>query len=321
MAGAFVAVADDATATYWNPAGLPSGATFSALFDGNTADLVPQGDEGAPLTPESRGQELSGRAIALATPALGFGYYRIEAITVGPTGPAADSSGDRQEVIGPQRGTALVVHQYGGTVVQTIFPGVNVGSTLKVVHGQAARLDPVTGVTIGEALDRTEGLERKGTTRFDLDAGVMVAAGAIRLGVVGRNLTEPDFDTHEEVAGEPVDQVTLERQIRLGVAVTPGHFAEAPNAPTTIAFDIDLVETAGVFGQQRQLAFGGEQWVASRRIGFRGGIRFNWVRREERSAAAGLSIGIGRGTYVDGQITYGRDEFERGWSVATRTSF
>ena len=33
MAGAFVAVADDATAAYWNPAGLTTGAFFSLLAD------------------------------------------------------------------------------------------------------------------------------------------------------------------------------------------------------------------------------------------------------------------------------------------------
>src|ERR1700675_4353509 len=33
MAGAFVAVADDATATWWNPAGLATGAYFSAIVE------------------------------------------------------------------------------------------------------------------------------------------------------------------------------------------------------------------------------------------------------------------------------------------------
>jgi hypothetical protein len=33
MAGAFVAVADDATAAYWNPAGLTNGAFMSLLLD------------------------------------------------------------------------------------------------------------------------------------------------------------------------------------------------------------------------------------------------------------------------------------------------
>ena len=33
MGGAFVAVADDATATWWNPAGLAGGAYFSAILE------------------------------------------------------------------------------------------------------------------------------------------------------------------------------------------------------------------------------------------------------------------------------------------------
>ena len=33
MGGAFVAVADDATATWWNPAGLASGAYFNAFLE------------------------------------------------------------------------------------------------------------------------------------------------------------------------------------------------------------------------------------------------------------------------------------------------
>ena len=33
MGGAFVAVADDATASWWNPAGLASGATLNILYE------------------------------------------------------------------------------------------------------------------------------------------------------------------------------------------------------------------------------------------------------------------------------------------------
>ena len=33
MGGAFVAVADDATASWWNPAGLASGAYFNGVFE------------------------------------------------------------------------------------------------------------------------------------------------------------------------------------------------------------------------------------------------------------------------------------------------
>src|SRR5215831_18017258 len=35
MAGAFVAVADDATATFWNPAGLPSGGPAGMTLEWN----------------------------------------------------------------------------------------------------------------------------------------------------------------------------------------------------------------------------------------------------------------------------------------------
>ena len=38
MGGAFVAVADDASAVYWNPGGLASGAFFGLTIDYNTAD-------------------------------------------------------------------------------------------------------------------------------------------------------------------------------------------------------------------------------------------------------------------------------------------
>ena len=44
MGGAFVAVADDATAPYWNPAGLGTGATFSMVLDWAHGDPRADGD-------------------------------------------------------------------------------------------------------------------------------------------------------------------------------------------------------------------------------------------------------------------------------------
>ena len=40
MGGAFVAVADDASATYWNPAGLALGRVFSAVLDRKVVELA-----------------------------------------------------------------------------------------------------------------------------------------------------------------------------------------------------------------------------------------------------------------------------------------
>src|SRR3954463_13304902 len=41
MAGAFTAVADDATAAWWNPAGLATGSFFSAIIEYDPPRLLP----------------------------------------------------------------------------------------------------------------------------------------------------------------------------------------------------------------------------------------------------------------------------------------
>ena len=71
MAGAFVAVTDDASAVYWNPAALASGAFFSLLIDRTSAEATL--DE--PV--DSRGGSRSGTVLALSTPPFGLAYYRL----------------------------------------------------------------------------------------------------------------------------------------------------------------------------------------------------------------------------------------------------
>src|SRR5258707_12667583 len=69
MGGAFVAVADDATATWWNPAGLASGAYFSSIIERGALD-----EPGKPsISGPGRRDEASGFALAL--PSLGLSYY------------------------------------------------------------------------------------------------------------------------------------------------------------------------------------------------------------------------------------------------------
>jgi hypothetical protein len=62
MAGAFVAVADDASATWWNPAGIASGAFFSGI--------VERGDARSPRDDATLG-------VSLVVPSLGLSYYRL----------------------------------------------------------------------------------------------------------------------------------------------------------------------------------------------------------------------------------------------------
>src|SRR2546430_4709874 len=62
MAGAFTAVADDATAGWWNPAGLAGGALFNGLVE----DGRPQ-----------KSQPESGPGFAAAYPAFGLTHYPL----------------------------------------------------------------------------------------------------------------------------------------------------------------------------------------------------------------------------------------------------
>src|SRR6266567_2804837 len=118
MAGAFVAVADDATASWWNPAGLASGAYLNSIIEFGHLD---QGDQS--------------KAIAVAFPALGLSYYRLiisELQPVASIGANTDSRQDQGPLgVGVRR---LEVSQFGTTVGQSIGEHLVVASTLKLVR-------------------------------------------------------------------------------------------------------------------------------------------------------------------------------------------
>jgi len=115
MGGAFVAVADDASAAWWNPAGLASGPFFNLLLEHqqqtDTKDTV--------------------SALALATPPLGLSYQRVRYAIA----PAASGSSDREIRSGDLHTRPLVAHEAGVTVLHSVTSGFVVGSTLKFVRG------------------------------------------------------------------------------------------------------------------------------------------------------------------------------------------
>jgi hypothetical protein len=117
MGGAFVAVADDASAIYWNPAGLATGSTFDAQLNVTTP-------QSAIETPDPQRPIFVGAAM----PALGFAYYRVSS--------AVSSSGDRQNGgSGELRVSALNTQNFGVSLVQTVVNTLVVGTTLRVVQG------------------------------------------------------------------------------------------------------------------------------------------------------------------------------------------
>jgi hypothetical protein len=291
LGGAFVAVADDATAVYWNPAGLASGPFFSLVVDYGSLE------RGA----DAEGRQAGGAAfqdgstvIALATLPVGVSYYRLETYAVDAAAP------------GGTRGvSALVTDSVGVTLVQSLGNVLDVAGTLKYVHGSAGH-----GVAIPatDPLDEAQVLARDGSNTFDVDVGALAAFGRVRLGVVARNLFSPSFDAPD---GTPLE---LPVQVRVGAAYVPSE-------RLTLALDGDLTRTPAVTGDRRDIAAGAETWWAQRRLGVRGGLRVNTAGDARPVGSVGASVGVFRGFWVEGQFTGGASESDRAWSVAARVGF
>lgn len=180
MAGAFVAVADDATAVYWNPAGVGTGAIVSAVFDAGRFQM------GAPERQRAATEEDTGAVVAISATAIGFAYYRAGTFgTAAAVEPAVSSLDGREEV---RRSVhALTTTTAGVSLVQSLSEHLIVGVTPKVMHGS-------------------------GRNAVDVDAGVIAWVNRFRFGVVGRNLTTPAFDADGSGA------IELDREVTIGGA-------------------------------------------------------------------------------------------------------
>ena len=114
MGGAFVAVASDSSATWWNPAGLAAGP-FLDLAIGKADDAA---------------------WFALATPPFGLSYYRLQITDIQPFNATTGQVGGNREDRGarvPVR--SMSVNQLGVTLLRTLIPGVHAGTTLKYLRG------------------------------------------------------------------------------------------------------------------------------------------------------------------------------------------
>lgn len=160
MAGAFVAVADDATAVYWNPAGVATGSFVSVVLDAGHARLGPSN----PQIPEYEGD--TAFTVALSATAIGLAYYRMEAYGTPAGEPAVTGSPSRLD--GRRSVHAVTPSIAGVSLVQSLTEHIVVGATPKLMRAE-------------------------GHWTADLDAGVMAWVDKFRVGVVARNLTTPRF--------------------------------------------------------------------------------------------------------------------------------
>ena len=207
---------------------------------------------------------------------------------------------------------SLAARQFGLTVVQSVLPGVHAGATLKYVRGTVRAGIDDGSRSDSDLLDAGEDLDGgNAKNQFDLDAGLMVAAGPVRIGAVMRNIRKPDF-------GTDATPFVLPRQTRIGAALDA---EQAGGPPFIVAIDADVRTYATGAGDRRVVALGGEQWLWTKRVAVRGGGRFNTVGGKERAATAGGSVAVRNGLYLEGYIVRGGSAAERGWGLGTRVSF
>jgi hypothetical protein len=271
MGGAFVAVADDASAVYWNPAGIASGSIF---------DLQVSVAKGSTVF------------VGAAVPVFGLSYYRTHQATRLPTvSPPPDRENDGSGQV-PIR--TLTATNVGFTVVQTVVPGLVIGTTGRIVSGAVEPAD--------------------GRTTFDLDAGAMVSAWDIRFGLVVRNITEPEFETGS-------GPVAMTRQFRIGAALTPRSASAGVHGPYSLAADADLTTTPGPYGPRRNAAVGGEYWVGRGLVGVRGGVRWSTLGDTSRALSGGLTVKLPKSMYVEGQLTKSNETDEKAWNFGGGIAF
>jgi hypothetical protein len=308
MGGAFTAVADDATASWWNPAGMAGGAYFNALIESGSQSEPPS-DRTAAGAPQSAWRADT-RSLAVAFPALGLSYYRLRVSEIQPQTSTASAAGVRQEGGATEvRLRSIVLNQFGASVGQSIGSHLVIASTVKLVRaGAVSQVQPAAS----GSLDAATGLEPSGETHAGLDIGAMAMLGKARIGLMIRNVKQPEF-------GSGQDAFTLSRTARLGVAMSSGSRGVIGTA--TVAVDGDLTTTTTVLGDERRFATGGEVWTTGRTFGLRGGVSVNTIGDRRTALSAGLSAALKKGMYADGELTGGTDQGRKGWAAGLRVTF
>ena len=302
MGGAFVAVADDATATWWNPAGLATGPYFSSTVERSSLD-----DPGTAATAgPARRDAVNG--IATSFPALGLSYYRFRVSEIRPSSSTGNTGPVRQDPEATVDLRSLAFSKWGVTIGQSIGAHLVLASTLGLLHGGVAT---GTAAAAGsQSLTDADNLAASSETHGDIDLGAMITSGDLRLGVSLKHVTRPTFGSGDTA-------VTLGRQARAGIAIV----STRGTTPLTLAADVDLTKTPTAIGDVQHVAAGTEVWLAQKRLGVRAGVSANLVGTARAAVSSGVSLGLRSGIFLDGAMTFGDDKTKSGTSITLRATF
>jgi hypothetical protein len=287
MAGAFVAVADDATAVYWNPAGIATGSIVSVVLDAGPIET------GSNLQGLETQKDTSA-VVALSATALGLAYYRLPSWGRGEPATVVTGPQSREEV--GRSVHAVTTNTAGVSLVQSLSEHIVIGATPKVIRGA-------------------------GRFVADVDAGVMAWANRFRFGLVARNLTTPSFSggrsPRSDAEADEAGTIELGRELRVGGAWASGWTGISR---VIVAADADLMSRAAPGGDRRDVAAGVETWWMSQRLGVRGGVRRSTIGDARAAVAAGISAGLKPGMLLEAHVVRGRGD-ERSWSVGARMTY
>jgi len=284
MGGAFVAVADDASAVYWNPAGVATGSFVSAVVDFGRGQLPPG------TTQTVATQQDTAAFVGVSATAIGLAYYRRGTYGTSAVDSAVTAPPSREEV--GRSVHAITTSSIGVSLVHSLTDHIVIGAT----------------PTLMRAGD---------TTRGDVDAGVMVTANRFRLGLVAHHLTAPTFG--KAAAGQPGagDEIELAREVRVGGAWGSGW---SGISRVIVSVDGDVTSQATPSGDRRDVAGGVETWWFNQRLGLRGGLRRSTIGEARAAVAAGISAGLTPGMLLEAHVVRGH-ESEHSWSVGMRMLF
>ena len=335
MGGAFVAVVDDATAYYWNPASLSflyqrGEMLFTAgrelVNRGQMVELLSQADGYLSDYPSSLSPELADVIAGLSSPysslsggsgwswVVGGGGYSFgvlygsnallypipdaERISGDPSSP--DYIGNNETVL---RYRGFKSKEYIFSLSLPLLPDLFFGANVKYIKGKTYLLEErllgeyETGLSAKELYHRTftGRVEEEGSFSFDLGF-LAILSPRVRLGVVGKDVSKPSFKT---ALG---DKLVLKPRWRVGLAVLA-------TRSLTISCDYDITENrfGDVGPKMRELSFGAEKWFKGRTIAVRGGGSYNFASDDpllSRFLVAG-GLGLrGRGMLFDFSLSY-----------------
>jgi len=118
-----------------------------------------------------------------------------------------------------------------GVALATKIAGIAIGVTPKIL-----RIDTIETVTGVNAVD-TDNLDDTGETFEDVnfDVGIAIDLGVLKIGAVGKNMIEQEYDITGSTLGS---KIVIEPSLRAGVAFDAGW--------ATLTMDQDLTENKGV---------------------------------------------------------------------------